>query len=791
MKKRLLSFFKYLALTIFSLYLLIWIGSPFAIHHLVKQQLSSLNLTLNQASVVRYNPFISSLSVDELVLTKGQEKVFAIDKMRLELNLLQLMFNKLSIKSFTIDGLYSKVVIEENKREIAGIVLPQSEPTPAKQQKPSEDNLAGYQLVMPEFTSINGELALTINQQQFNVMLSKIALANLYATQEKQTGELAVNLGVQQSNLSGNGTFHLVNGKGTISSQLTVNQFELAQLLPWLPKSIISLAGQLNFSGKQQLVLTAEGSNIQLDDSQLSIDNLNTSDQKLMITAQHFSNAMPAISIELPTDAAMKINGTSNMIFENVAVKNQQDVDQLLLSINNMQVDALTFETLANIAQAKINRLTVNQAVISQNQAQQLPALTTFEQLNINNIELSESNANINEVNLAGLVANIELDQNKTVANLAPIESISPKTENNEQQPPEEQPAPPTANNFHFSLATFYLIDNAKILLKDTSVDPIYQRSFTINELQLGPIDNQQAELISLVKLTGKSNEYTHYTFNGTAQPFSAQPKYALTGYLNELDLHDISSYIKDALDFEIKSGQLNLALDTKLTGDKISGNAKMKLNGIDFTAANDHEADSLKDKTAIPFTAALGMLKDGNGNVELDIPLSGKTSDPSFGLTGFMSLLVKQATMMAAKDYLLTTFVPYAKVVSIALTAGQHLLKIRFNDLIFTPEQTELPASQESFLQQFAAFMKDNSDTTITICAIATPQDIKLPSGTKVVEKSQIEQLANLSLSRMNNFKRHMVDHYQVASSQMLLCTPQIDSSKTSQPRITFANNS
>ena len=53
--------------------------------------------------------------------------------------------------------------------------------------------------------------------------------------------------------------------------------------------------------------------------------------------------------------------------------------------------------------------------------------------------------------------------------------------------------------------------------------------------------------------------------------------------------------------------------------------------------------------------------------------------------------------------------------------------------------------------------------------------------------DKDIIEKLHQLSLKRVENFKHHIVDEYKVSSSRLLLCTPQIDSSKKAQPRITF----
>ena len=378
---------------------------------------------------------------------------------------------------------------------------------------------------------------------------------------------------------------------------------------------------------------------------------------------------------------------------------------------------------------------------------------------------------------------------NKVALNLAPLNNIAEETN---AQPTNNEP--PVANEaekepFHFSLDDFHLVNDGNIHFKDMSVSPIYQRNFTLSQLQFGPIDSNQPDQESKLSVRGKSNEYAHIKLDAIAKPFIEKPLYSLKGTLNEFSLPAVSSYIKEALQYEIKSGQLNVSLDAQLSGNDISGETNILLRGLDFTAADDQEANSLKDQTAIPFSVALGMLKDGDGNVELNVPLSGSTDDPSFGFSGFITLLVKQATMMAAKDYLMTTFVPYAKVISIAMSAGEQLLKVRFNDLTYTPTQIDLSAEQKNFAKQFSLLLKDKPDTQITICPIATAADINMTAGTEVTKKDDLQQLNDISISRFHHFKQYVIEHYQLDSSRLLLCTPQIDSSKEAKPRITFSS--
>ena len=111
-----------------------------------------------------------------------------------------------------------------------------------------------------------------------------------------------------------------------------------------------------------------------------------------------------------------------------------------------------------------------------------------------------------------------------------------------------------------------------------------------------------------------------------------------MEGQINEINLPGLSSYIKSALGYEIESGQLDLGIDVNFSGTEMDGKSHVLLRGIKLTAFDNYEDGSLSDQTSIPFNAALSMLKDSDGNVDLDLPLSGDINGPSFGLSGFLN---------------------------------------------------------------------------------------------------------------------------------------------------------
>jgi len=121
-------------------------------------------------------------------------------------------------------------------------------------------------------------------------------------------------------------------------------------------------------------------------------------------------------------------------------------------------------------------------------------------------------------------------------------------------------------------------------------------------------------------------------------------------------------------------------------------------------------------------------------------------------------------------------------------MSATDLLLKVRFNDLVYGAKHTSFDDSHLEFLQQFANLMKDKSDTQVTICPVAIYADIGLISNATPLSKEQITALNELSESRFHNFKKFMIDQYQLESSRLLFCSPQIDSDEKAVPRLAFS---
>ena len=818
MKHKIKKVLKYILLAYIVFYSFIWLTSPLLIRYFLTDVIAEQSLVLSDDSSIRYNPFTSHLAISDLSLTTVNESsqvVFSVKELELEIRFYQLLSDNVFVSEFIINGLYVNVETIENTIIVAGINLantsqgnePNSEVQATVQineedsEEEIEDAIFPYKLDIPVLTLKNSTIEVSVDESPHKIKLNSFIITDLGATLASQNLLLAIESEVNQSSLSLTIKADLNEQLGQVVIDLTLEKIELERFKHFLPDEFTTFEGQVSYHAKHIIDVDLLGENISIELKDLSLqgENIHIAQDNLNVALASYQLVSESLSVSLTKEEKPHVNGTAQWQLNDFRAFNHSDA-QIIAAFEQLTLKDIVLSSEDDLQQVNINQITLANILFSDDSQNDIPALAQFSKLNINNTQLSEQGLIIESVDLAGVAIDAQLDENKILVNLIDL-GFASETPNEQLSIDAEQESinddvkavvelestdnkPPT---FQIALSEFKLSDDAHIHLTDQSVAPIYQRHITLSTLNAGPIDNNKPEQESHFSLIGKSDKYANLNLSGMMKPFAKTPSYHLTGFIKEVSLPGISSYIKDALQYEIKSGQLDLEVDASLTGNIIDGEMMVMLRGIDLTAADDHEADSVKDKATVPFNMALGMLKDGNGNVELDVPLSGDTSSPSFGLSGFITLLVKEATMSAAKEYLLVTFVPYANVVSIAIAAGEYVLKLRINDLLYKTGITELQPEQQEFISQFSALLKDKKDAQIKLCAVATPQDIGKTNGTAITEKSDIERLKAISNQRIHTFKDHMVSIEKIKSSRLLLCTPQIDSTKEAKSRITF----
>ncbi len=849
---------KFTAILIAGIYLSAWALSPFIANYFIAQYLEQHDLELEDQTTIRYNPFLSRLTIDSLVVKNQKADVLSLSSLSLEISAYQLISRELNVSELLIDGLYLVIDKQAESLSIAGIRIPTAEKTVIEEsdvepplelessdlestelesteltnteQKDPENDVKSaepdFQLLMPKMQLTNSNIDIIENGQLHTLKLKDIGLHVDKITPNLQSLSLSLLAEFNQSEIELSASTEMVSQLGKMSFDIDVQNVNIHKFSHLFTPQITLENGFVSYKGKHNIKLMKEGIRVEIADLGFETQGIevNKNDIHFTLGEQQFNS--PLITVDVNNETQLTVAGKGDLLWQDVNVFNKT-ANEVLVAMSQLALSGLDLYSSEGQYNVTIDTTSLLDSFFSNNTENDIPALTAFSTLTVNDVELTNQSLSINTVELAGLKSDVQLDKDKQIKNLiltldqltkaiagseGEIESeVDSKVESealaNQDTPLKDnaaqginkdsdkgantdasQVAAAEASNaeFHIQLNNFSLVDSANIQFTDQSVSPIYARFIKVNALSAGPFDNQKPDQISVIKVTGISNNYTNFDISIDAKPFLAAQSYTVKGSLNQLDLESLSAYVKTALGYEIESGQLDLAMDIKLIGSQIDGNSHILLRGIELSSVDDYERKESSNQSYIPFNTALGMLKDGDGNVELDLPVSGDTSSPSFGFSGFITLLVKQATIAGAKEYLTMTFVPYASLVKIVMAADKHLLKIEVSDLNYSPKEFEVTEDQNVFITTFTELLKDKKDLQIKMCGVSTAEDLGQEKGKKL-SIDEIGTLIRISEQRANNFKRFMVEEQGISSSRLLLCKPRIDNTMNATPHIMF----
>ena len=153
------------------------------------------------------------------------------------------------------------------------------------------------------------------------------------------------------------------------------------------------------------------------------------------------------------------------------------------------------------------------------------------------------------------------------------------------------------------------------------------------------------AEIKSSVDIDGVVDEYGLAKIKG--QLLSSNPKQFtdMEVKFQNLDMTNLSPYTGKFIGYKLKEGKMNVGLEYKINDSQMQGGNRVVLKRL--TLGEEVESE---DAISAPVGLAIALLKDSDGVIDLDVPVTGDVDAPDFAIghvvwTAFKNLIVGVAT--------------------------------------------------------------------------------------------------------------------------------------------------
>jgi len=184
---------------------------------------------------------------------------------------------------------------------------------------------------------------------------------------------------------------------------------------------------------------------------------------------------------------------------------------------------------------------------------------------------------------------------------------------------------------------------------------------FGLSELKVtvSNLDSAAPEKRSDIKLDARLRKYSTISLAGTAMPFLPQPEIDLQGRIKSLDLPVLSPYAVRFISCRISSGHLDNQVKIRLIQNQLDVTNQLFIAKLEMDPAQPLDPAAVAGSSALPVSLPLGLLKNKNGDVSLELPISGRLDDPAFDLGS----AIQQAVVLTVRKSTTSFLAPRAEI--------------------------------------------------------------------------------------------------------------------------------
>lgn len=200
------------------------------------------------------------------------------------------------------------------------------------------------------------------------------------------------------------------------------------------------------------------------------------------------------------------------------------------------------------------------------------------------------------------------------------------------------------------------------------------------------------------VDLRGSLENQSPLQISGTVNPLRDDLFVDLTISFKDIELSPATPYSGTYLGYAIDRGKLSLDLKYHIENKELVAENKVFVD--QFTFGDSVASDKA---TKLPVRLGIALLKDRKGQINLDLPVSGRTDDPKFSIWGLVWKVVTNLFIKAATS-------PFS-LLSSMMGSSEDL-----SSVVFAPGSSSLAQAEEKKLELLAKALADRPGLKVEI---------------------------------------------------------------------------
>ncbi|AIR88188.1 DUF748 domain-containing protein [Pseudomonas cremoricolorata] len=215
----------------------------------------------------------------------------------------------------------------------------------------------------------------------------------------------------------------------------------------------------------------------------------------------------------------------------------------------------------------------------------------------------------------------------------------------------------------------------------------------------VGTIDNRQPTPAK-VDIQGKVDRYAPVIIHGALNPFNFMESLDIAASFRRVELTTLTPYSGKFAGYRIRKGRLNLDLHYLISNGQLKAENTVLVEQLQLG-----DRVESPDALNLPVRLAVALLKDTQGRISLELPVSGDLNNPQFSVMPIVWQTLRNLVLRAAQS-------PFKFIGG--LVSGGHSQDL--STVSFAPGSSELSAESRSALDTLATGLKQRPQLRLEI---------------------------------------------------------------------------
>ncbi|RIZ69672.1 MAG: DUF748 domain-containing protein [Methylococcales bacterium] len=287
-------------------------------------------------------------------------------------------------------------------------------------------------------------------------------------------------------------------------------------------------------------------------------------------------------------------------------------------------------------------------------------------------------------------------------------------------KPPDSEQSKP-----YFKLDKFQLTDGSSDFSDLSLVLPFAAEIESLDGSANGISSDQKSEI--KIDLKGKTYDFSPVDIKGSISPYLGN--YTIEMNFQGMSMPFISPYMAEFAGYKIEKGKLNLGLEYNVVDKNLTASNHILMDQFELG-----EKVENPNAVSLPLELAIALLKDSNGKIKIDFPITGSLEDPEFSIgsligDAFLNVLSKIITS------------PFSSLISM-MGSEEDLSTVSF-----AAGGAMLNQQQMNELEGLAKALKDRPDLSLEIKGVAY-QELDWPA---MLEGAVMDHLRKSKAAEIN----------------------------------------